>query len=106
MAQAGGVTTAIAGGLAHILICFTVMAAMTFDDFTGAALQAIGVTVAQPVFGHSGLFDDLSLDSLQAVQLLFAVEAMAGCDVPPPDLPEIFTMGDAYEYYCDLVRSP
>lgn len=55
--------------------------------------------------GHTGLFDDLDLDSLQALQLMFAVEAMSGTDVPPPDLPEIFTLGDAYDYYLELVAA-
>jgi acyl carrier protein len=35
---------------------------------------------------HTGLFDDLALDSPQAFQLLVIVESLAGAEVPTPTL--------------------
>jgi acyl carrier protein len=45
------------------------------------------------------LFDEWALDSLQAFEMIIVIEAMAGTTVPPPQLPEIFTLEDAYLYY-------
>lgn len=78
-------------------------AILALPEFAQRVLASIGVDDPGDVQPHSGLFDDLALDSLQALQLLFAVEAMSGTDVPPPELPEIYTIGDAYDYYVHLV---
>lgn len=45
------------------------------------------------------IFDDLDLDSLEALELLVIVESLAGLMVPPEETPLIFTLGDAYNYY-------
>lgn len=50
----------------------------------------------------ASLFDDWALDSLQAFEMIVIIESMAGADVPPPNLPNLFTVGDAYAYYCSL----
>lgn len=54
---------------------------------------------------YDGLFDDWGLDSLQAFQLIIIIEGIAEVAVPPPSIPEIFTVGDAYEYYRSLATS-
>ena len=77
---------------------------MSFKQFAGRALGCRGVGVPEDVREHTGLCDDLGFDSLQALHLLFEVEGLAGCDVPPPELPEMFTLGDAYGYCNSLVR--
>lgn len=41
----------------------------------------------------------IGLDSLQAFQLIIFIEALANVDVPPLDLPDIYTVQDAYDYY-------
>lgn len=51
------------------------------------------------------LFDDWGLDSLQAFQMIVTVEGLAGVVVPPPEIPEMFTVGDAYAYYRSLLAS-
>ena len=48
---------------------------------------------------ESGLYDEWGLDSLQAFELIIMTEQLAGLHVPPPDVPEMYTAGDAYVYY-------
>lgn len=48
------------------------------------------------------LFDDWALDSLQAFEMIVVIEAMAGATVPPPTLPDIFTLADAFHYYLSM----
>lgn len=47
----------------------------------------------------ASLFDDWGLDSLQAFQLIVATESIAGALIPPEEIPEIWTVDDAYAYY-------
>jgi acyl carrier protein len=51
----------------------------------------------------AGLFADWGLDSLQAFEMIIIIESMAGCLVPPAEIPELLTVGDAYGYYRALV---
>jgi acyl carrier protein len=51
----------------------------------------------------SGLYDDLALDSFAALHLLLYIEELAEVANPPIELPELYTLGDAYAYYWDLV---
>lgn len=53
----------------------------------------------------TSLFDDWALDSLQAFAMILVIEAMAGIDVPSPDLPDLYTVGDAYGYFRSLRAS-
>ena len=55
-----------------------------------------------PTHPNATLFEDWSLDSLQAFQLIVAIEAMADVDVPPPHVPPIFTVRDAFDYFLQL----
>ena len=64
--------------------------------------ELLGLERDHPVHADEGLFDDWSLDSLQAFQLIITVETMAEIDVPPTEIPSIFTVGDAYAYYRTL----
>lgn len=81
---------------------------VTWDDrataFSRELADALGVAVPdQTVLGPTtDLYADWALDSLQAFQLIIVVEAMAGADVPPPEVPALFTLGDAYDYYRSL----
>lgn len=64
--------------------------------------RLLDVDRASPIRADEGLFDDWGLDSLEAFQLLITVEAMAGLEVPPAELPSMLTVGDAYRYYCAI----
>ena len=51
------------------------------------------------------LFESWMLDSLQAFQLVVAIEALSGVDIPPPEIPYMLTVGDAFDYYLSLAGS-
>lgn len=52
----------------------------------------------------TGLFDEIGLDSLQAFEMIVIIEGAAELMVPPPELPVIFTISDAYSYYLMCCR--
>jgi len=63
----------------------------------------LGVAAECPVLPATTLFDDWGLDSFQAFQMLIIIEAMADVVLPPPTLPSLFTVQDAYDYYRALL---
>lgn len=77
---------------------------MSSDEFLDRLSVLLGVVPDDSHDPYSNLFDDWGLDSLQAFQMIVITESLAEVVVPPPDLPEIYTAGDAYDYYCTLVR--
>ena len=48
---------------------------------------------------ESSLYSDWGIDSLQAFELILLTEQLAGVHVPPSEIPELYTTGDAYRYY-------
>jgi acyl carrier protein len=80
---------------------------MEWDEFTTMLLTRLELG-DEAVTPYTGLFDDLGLDSFRAFEMIVIIESAAGLDVPPPDIPEIYTVGDAFEYYrtaCELAAS-
>lgn len=63
------------------------------------------IEIPDEVSPYDGLFEEWALDSLQAFQLIVVIEALADVMVPPPSIPEMFTVGDAYAYFQSLVIS-
>lgn len=76
----------------------------TIDEFSRVVARLLEIEIVGEISPSDSLFDEWALDSLQAFQLIIVIEAIAGVDVPPPALPEIFTVGDAYGYYRSLVE--
>jgi len=78
---------------------------LNFGEYCKSAFAELGVTlgVTTPT---TGVFDDLGLDSLQAFELILVTEELAlgdrGATFYPQEVPAIFTMGDAYDYYCSV----
>lgn len=70
-----------------------------YEDFAVRIVEQLGIDCAGPVNPYAELYEELGLDSLQVFQLLVRVETLAGADLPPLDLPEIYTMQDAHDYY-------
>jgi len=53
----------------------------------------------------TNLQDDLELDSLGTFELVVVTENLAGLVVPlVDDVPPIWTLGDAYDYYLKAVK--
>jgi acyl carrier protein len=47
---------------------------------------------------ESNFVDDLSADSLDQVELMMAIEAAFGCDIPDEEAGKIATISDAVKY--------
>jgi acyl carrier protein len=75
------------------------MNSTSFDSFALMLVERLGLECSLPLEPCSGLFDDLGIDSFQVFEIIMIVEMAAGLDVPPPELPEILTLGDAFRYY-------
>jgi acyl carrier protein len=76
---------------------------MNVAEFAAWLTIALDLDVTVPLHPHTGLYDDLGIDSIQALEMIFAIESHAGCDVPPDELPMLFTIGDAHEYHESLL---
>jgi hypothetical protein len=72
---------------------------MEVDAFCRELLARLGVEVPDPVNPYAGLYDELGLDSIQAFEALVITEVLADCMAPPADMPSLFTLMDAYDYY-------
>lgn len=67
--------------------------------------ELLELEVDGPISPYDGLYTELALDSFQALQLIVIIETLADSPVPPLDLPELFTMQDAFDYYVSLASS-
>lgn len=81
------------------------MNVLSYDAFIEGLAVSLGVEPSSPRDQYATVFDDWALDSLQAFQMIVTIEVMADSLMPPAELPEIFTCGDAFAYYLDLVDS-
>lgn len=76
---------------------------MNLNEFANRLLSILGLDIEDVICtAETGLFDEWALDSLQAFQMIVAIEGIAGAVVPPPRIPEMMTVGDAYDYYVSL----
>lgn len=76
---------------------------LSFEEFAERLKHNIGLgTVDLPMRGTTSLYDEWALDSLQAFQMLLSIEALADVLVPPIEIPNLFTLDDAYRYYSVL----
>jgi len=81
---------------------------LSFSRFCQDLLSAIDVSHRE-VREDTKIFDDLELDSLEAFELIHVAEEMAGYRASGADLlvdeagPVLFTLGDLYAYYCDVL---
>lgn len=74
-----------------------------YEAFSERIAELIGIDVQPPLNPYDGLYTDLGLDSLQAFELIIIIETLADA-VPLDDVPELYTMQDAFEYYAHLSR--
>jgi acyl carrier protein len=75
---------------------------MGFDEFVAQLRLGFSGPIPDPVDRDTSLYDDLKLDSLQAFELIIVVETLAESLAPLPEMPELYTLGDAFAYYEDL----
>lgn len=73
---------------------------VTFEEFASFLVQALELELVIDPQMSTGLWDELELDSMQAFHMIIAIEAHAGLVIPEADVPDLYTLGDAYEYFC------
>ena len=78
---------------------------LTIDDLVSKLGELTSFDMPQGVNPYDSLLDDLGIDSIQVYELIVLVEVLAGCDVPPPAIPEVRTLADAYDYYWTCKRA-
>jgi acyl carrier protein len=76
--------------------------ALSFDQFIQRLRALWRVNIPDSVNPHLSLYDDLAVDSFQAFELLIIIEGIAEIMMPPPEIPELFTLADTFEYYQTL----
>lgn len=76
---------------------------MDHATFTSKIAELLYLDVADlDLSPTASLYNDWALDSLSAFQLIVLIEALAGADVPPAQIPDLYTVGDAYTYFVSL----
>jgi acyl carrier protein len=75
---------------------------MSFEQFVAHLLVLLRIEIGRPANACDSLYEDLGLDSFQAFELLIIIEGLAEAMVPPMDLPELYTLADAFAYYQQL----
>jgi hypothetical protein len=73
--------------------------ALQFEGYCTRLLKELEIPFAGEYHSTTDLYDEVGMDSLNALELLIITEGFANLMVPLPEIPPIFTLGDAYEYY-------
>lgn len=74
---------------------------LDYDGFSNRVATLVEIDLDVPVNPYDGLYTDLGFDSLQAFQLIIIIETLADA-MPIDEVPELYTMQDAYDYYAQL----
>ena len=77
----------------------------TVEEFGTHLAQMMQLDLHRAPDPGDNLYDDWGLDSLQAFQMVIITETMANCSVPPPEIPEIYSLQDAFTYYQSILDS-
>lgn len=75
---------------------------MEFRRFAGAFKKELAPDFPEPMEPSTTLFEDLALDSFAAFRMILFLEELADVPFPPDDIPPMFVVGDAYDYYTML----
>jgi acyl carrier protein len=78
---------------------------LSFDEFRRFLSDTLGVAEAA-LIPDANLLIDLAIDSIKMVEMVLQIERQLGITVPVPSdaVWEILTVGDAYDYYVNLLR--
>lgn len=72
--------------------------ALDFSTYCDRILPLLGVELEEPR-AELDLYDEVGLDSFQALELVLLSEQLAGLYAAVMDIPIILSLGDAYGYY-------
>jgi acyl carrier protein len=78
---------------------------LDYGALSRRVIELLNLDIEGEVDPTDNLYADLALDSFQALQLIVIIESLADTLMPPVDLPELYTMQDAFDYYATLVES-
>jgi acyl carrier protein len=76
--------------------------ALDFTTFVTRLRSVLDAEIPESVTPYDSLYEELGFDSFQAFELLIVVESLAESLVPPAEVPELYTLGDAHAYYEQL----
>jgi len=77
---------------------------MTFDAYVAGLFESLDIDWWDNRQPSDELYSEIGLDSMQAFEVVLYSEEMAGLRFPPAEIPMIFTLGEAYSYYCLAVE--
>ncbi|MDA8103514.1 MAG: acyl carrier protein [Nitrospiraceae bacterium] len=80
-------------------------APLAFDQYVSALVHELGLSLKVVATEATGLHDELGLDSFSTFELIVVTEQLADVRLPPPEVPPLFTLGDAYAYYLYSLES-
>lgn len=71
---------------------------LIFESYTSQLLAALDIHWEDEA--HAGtLLEDVGMDSMDLFELVVFTERIAGLEIPPDQIPDLMTLGDAYNYY-------
>jgi len=71
---------------------------LTIDHFVALVRQRSSFVLPEQVRPYDSL-NELGIESIDVFELILITESMALCSVPPAEVPLIFTLADAFDYY-------
>jgi acyl carrier protein len=74
---------------------------LEYASFMRKVVELLEVEQTNTFNPYDSLYEEVGLDSLQAFQLVVIIESLADA-TPVDDIPELYTMQDAFEYYASL----
>lgn len=72
---------------------------IALGEFIHVFRREFAPEVDDPLRPSTGLFDDLGLDSFDAFRMIIFLEDLADVPFPPDEVPQMFSVGDAFRYY-------
>jgi acyl carrier protein len=77
---------------------------LSFDEFRQFLSDSLGIADAV-LTPDAHFLNDLAIESLKLVELILQFELQLGVSIPTDAAWEIQTVGDAYNYYVELVQN-
>lgn len=78
---------------------------LEFQAFCTRITDGLSLDCREDLAESASLYDDLLLDSLETFHLVVLTESLSGIAIPPESIPPLFTIGDVYAYYVQMVQA-
>lgn len=77
---------------------------LNFHSYVARLNMIMGPVVPVDAGEETTIADDLGIESIKVYELVIVTENLASCDVPPDELPGLFTLGDLHQYYLGCIE--